>query len=109
MTNEEAIKILGTKQYAIDYKENKDKFQEALTFVISKLKDNHCKDCCCAKSWEALGIKEYTGKSIPEEIKKLILELETRPQGDTFPEPKKTKRIKISCPPPEFKSGVIKI
>jgi len=29
---------------------------------------NHCKDCCCAKSWEALGIKEYTGKSIPEEI-----------------------------------------
>jgi len=29
---------------------------------------NHCKDCCCAESWKALGISEYTGKSIPEEI-----------------------------------------
>ena len=32
-------------------------------------KDSHCKDCCCAKSWEALGIKEFTGLSIPEHIK----------------------------------------
>jgi len=31
----------------------------------------HCKDCCCAKSWEALGITEYTGRSIPEEITEL--------------------------------------
>ncbi len=29
---------------------------------------NHCADCCCAKAWEALGITEYTGRSIPEEI-----------------------------------------
>lgn len=34
-------------------------------------KENHCKDCCCAESWKALGIKEYTGKSIPEHIAEL--------------------------------------
>lgn len=38
---------------------------------IKRLKDNHCKDCCCARSWEALGITEYTGRSIPEEIIRL--------------------------------------
>ena len=32
---------------------------------------NHCVDCCCAQSWKALGITEYTGKSIPEHIKEL--------------------------------------
>ena len=26
----------------------------------------HCKDCCCARSWRALGIDSYTGESIPE-------------------------------------------
>jgi hypothetical protein len=31
----------------------------------------HCRDCCCARSWEALGIKSYTGRSIPEEIGQL--------------------------------------
>lgn len=31
----------------------------------------HCKDCCCAQSWESLGITEYTGKSIPEHIKEI--------------------------------------
>jgi len=35
------------------------------------IKENHCKDCCCAKSWEALGITEFTGKSIPEHIQDL--------------------------------------
>ena len=38
--------------------------------------DNHCKDCCCARSWEALGITEYTGKSIPEHISELQAENE---------------------------------
>lgn len=33
--------------------------------------ENHCKDCCCARAWEALGIKEYTGKSIAEHITEL--------------------------------------
>ena len=33
--------------------------------------DNHCKDCCCARSWEALGITAYTGRSIPEHIEAL--------------------------------------
>jgi len=32
---------------------------------------NHCEDCCCAKSWEALGIAQYTNRSIPEEIFRL--------------------------------------
>jgi len=31
----------------------------------------HCKDCCCARSWKALGITNYTGKSIPEHIEQL--------------------------------------
>ena len=37
----------------------------------------HCKDCCCARSWEALGITGYTGKSIPEEIASLRNQLVT--------------------------------
>lgn len=30
--------------------------------------EEHCKDCCCAQSRKALGVTEYTGKSIPEHI-----------------------------------------
>lgn len=30
---------------------------------------SHCKDCCCARSWDALGITEFTGLSIPEHIR----------------------------------------
>lgn len=33
---------------------------------------NHCRDCCCARSWKALGITEYTGHSIPEHIERLV-------------------------------------
>ena len=33
--------------------------------------DEHCTDCCCSQSWAALGITEYTGKSIPERIAEL--------------------------------------
>lgn len=43
--------------------------------------DNHCKDCCCAQSWEALGITTYTGQSIPEHIaaqRATIQQLEAR-------------------------------
>jgi hypothetical protein len=29
---------------------------------------NHCRDCCCARSWKALGITAYTGRAIPEHI-----------------------------------------
>jgi Protein of unknown function (DUF2384) len=35
------------------------------------MNENHCVDCCCARSWKALGISEYTGKSIPEHIREL--------------------------------------
>jgi hypothetical protein len=35
----------------------------------------HCRDCCCAKAWEALEITDYTGLSIPEEIKRLMTAL----------------------------------
>jgi hypothetical protein len=31
----------------------------------------HCRDCCCARSWKALGIAQYTGRSIPEHIEQL--------------------------------------
>lgn len=37
--------------------------------------ENHCVDCCCARSWKALGIDNYTGKSIPEEITTLRQQL----------------------------------
>lgn len=32
---------------------------------------NHCLDCCCARSWKALGVDSYTGKSIVEHIEEL--------------------------------------
>ena len=35
----------------------------------------HCKDCCCARAWEALGVAAYTGMSIPEHIERLRAEL----------------------------------
>lgn len=58
----------GSKFYPDEYVENK------INKAIKALNTNHCIDCCCAKSWEALGKKDYTGKSIPEEIEKLVLE-----------------------------------
>jgi len=36
----------------------------------------HCQDCCCARSWRALGITQYTGSSIPEHIQKQRAALE---------------------------------
>lgn len=45
----------------------------------AKLRDRPCIDCCCARAWAALGIVEYTGRSIPEHItdlNKRIAELE---------------------------------
>ena len=36
--------------------------------------DNHCVDCCCARSWTALGVTAYDGKSIPEHITTLLAE-----------------------------------
>lgn len=38
--------------------------------------DHHCNDCCCAKSWEALGVTEYTGRSIPEHISEIRAEID---------------------------------
>ena len=32
----------------------------------------HCKDCCCAQIWAALGITKYTGKSLVEHIEELV-------------------------------------
>jgi hypothetical protein len=39
---------------------------------VERLEGRHCADCCCDKSWKALGITEYTGKSIPEHIAELM-------------------------------------
>lgn len=38
--------------------------------------DQHCRDCCCARSWKALRVTEYTGLSIPEHIEALRSTLE---------------------------------
>ena len=37
--------------------------------------ENHCRDCCCARSWKALGISKNTGKSIVEHIELLKREI----------------------------------
>ena len=42
---------------------------------LKQLEAQHCKDCCCARSWNALSVTEYTGKSIPEHITELIAEV----------------------------------
>lgn len=47
----------------------------ALLAENRRLRSGHCKDCCCGRSWEALGITEYTGRSIPEEIESLRAKL----------------------------------
>ncbi len=47
-----------------------------MTDVIRSEDENHCKDCCCARAWKALGITEYTGLSIPEHIQMLRTQLE---------------------------------
>lgn len=49
----------------------KDAEIAALKNDLAIKESEHCKDCCCARSWMALGISEYTGKSIPEHIKLL--------------------------------------
>lgn len=38
--------------------------------------EHHCHDCCCARSWEALGVTSYTGVSIVESIEALRARLE---------------------------------
>lgn len=38
---------------------------------LRKSFSEHCQDCCCARSWKALGITDYTGLSIPEHIERL--------------------------------------
>jgi hypothetical protein len=38
--------------------------------------EEHCKDCCCARAWKALGVTEYTGLSIPEHIEMLRKQLD---------------------------------
>ncbi len=42
---------------------------------IERVKAEHCKDCCCARSWEALGNPSYSGTSIPQHIEQLQREL----------------------------------
>lgn len=47
--------------------------------VAAKLREQanaHCVDCCCARSWKALGITEYTGQGIPEHIIQLKQRIE---------------------------------
>ena len=39
--------------------------------MMSSCDDNHCKDCCCARVWAALGITGYTGKHVSEHVAEL--------------------------------------
>lgn len=42
---------------------------------IARLRQGHCKDCCCARSWEALGGQTIPGGSIPQHIEELVEEI----------------------------------
>jgi hypothetical protein len=58
--------VYGAHRFAEDY---------ADAAIAEALKDTHCRDCCCAQSWLALGVYKYDGKSIPEHITALRSEL----------------------------------
>ena len=45
-----------------------DNHTDLIAHLLDPIGDNHCVDCCCARSWTALGVSEYDGKSIPEHI-----------------------------------------
>jgi len=42
--------------------------------MSDELETNHCVDCCCARSWKALGNPSYNGESIHEHIDRLVAE-----------------------------------
>jgi hypothetical protein len=46
-------------------------YQANLSRAQWNKRTGHCKDCCCARSWQALGVTDYTGMSIPEHIERL--------------------------------------
>jgi hypothetical protein len=48
---------------------------EGMKAELADLNANHCRDCCCAQSWQALGVSEYDGKPISEHITALRDEL----------------------------------
>lgn len=61
---------------------------------------NHCKDCCCARSWKELGITEYTGKGIPEHIAQLRAEnLGLKTRAERAEEALKNNSVIISIGP----------
>ena len=43
---------------------------------LAEAKAHPCRDCCCARSWQALGVAEHTGLSIPEHIEGLKVRVE---------------------------------
>jgi hypothetical protein len=53
------------------YIREKDRSEQKL----AEARTAHCQDCCCARSWKALGVTEHTGKSIPEHITDLRADL----------------------------------
>ncbi len=47
-----------------------------LAAAVVEMDKNHCHDCCCARSWKALGDPEYDGNSIDEHIATLRAQLD---------------------------------
>ena len=70
---------------------NEDDDERVLIHAIYRagLAAGHCRDCCCARSWEALGITEYDGRSIPEHITALRERIATlrQPSGYAYEYP----------------------
>lgn len=50
------------------------KYADACSSLVSR-DEEHCKDCCCARSWNALGGQTIPGGSIPQHIEELVSEL----------------------------------
>lgn len=63
----------------------------------------HCKDCCCAQSWEALNIKEYDGKSIPEHITDLREQLTAEREAHKLTKQRFSAPIVCLCGSTRFK------
>ena len=62
-----AEELAAVKQQRDDANERAGRAADRLE-VMHKATDEHCKDCCCARSWRALGVTMHTGRSIPEHI-----------------------------------------
>lgn len=82
---ESVLRLIGDGDREIDrLRKERDELRLEIGKLRDKSNDGHCKDCCCAQAWEALGVTEYTGESIPEYIKKTVAERDEAQKNYAF-------------------------